>query len=103
MEQQIADLEHRLRETTGQCAELREEIDEAGQAHAATDARWRDNYETLKGRTLNRLIEESSLLEEGLHALKREPPKVRVMIDHAERAIEGLKREAENIRRDTTA
>lgn len=28
---------------------------------------------------------------------------VRVMIDHADRAIEGLKREAEQIRRDTTA
>ena len=103
LEQQIENLERRLHETAGQCAELREELDEARQAHAATDARWRDNYETLKGRTLNRLIEESSLLEEGLHALKREPPKVPVMIDHAERAIEGLTGEAEKIRRDTTA
>ena len=103
LEKQIADLERRLRETQEQRAELREELDESREAHATTDARWRDNYETLKGRTLNRLIEESSLLAEGLHALKREPPKVWVMIDHAERAIEGLKREAEKIRRDTRA
>ena len=82
---------------------LRERLNEETQAHSARDARWRDDYETLKGRTLDRLIEESSLLEEGLHALKREPPKVRVMVDHAERAIESLKREAEQIRRDTLA
>ena len=103
LERQIANLEGRLRETEGQCAELRERLDEAEQAHAAKDARWRDDFERLKGRALNRLVEESALLEEGLHALKREPPKVRVMIDHAERAIEGLKGEAEQIRRSTTA
>ena len=103
LERQIANLEGRLCETEGQCAELRERLDEAEQAHAAKDARWRDDFERLKGRALNRLIEESALLEEGLHALKREPPKIRVMIDHAERAIEGLKGEAEQIRRSTTA
>ena len=103
LEQQIAELERKLRATEGRCAELRAELNAAKQAHAAKDAQWRDNYETLKGRTLNRLIEESTLLEAGLHALKRDPPKVRVMIDHADRAIEGLKREAEQIRRDTTA
>ena len=103
LEQQIEELERKLRETEGRCAELRAELEEAKQTHAAKDARWRDDYETLKGRTLNRLIEESTLLEAGLHALKREPPKVRVMIDHADRAIEGLRREAEQIRRDTTA
>ena len=103
LEHQITELERQLRETEERCAGLRTELEEATQTHAARDARWRDNYETLKGRTLNRLIEESTLLEAGLHALKREPPKVRVMIDHADRAIEGLKREAERIRRDTTA
>lgn len=102
LEQQIAELERRIRETEGRCVELSAELKEAKEAHAATDAQWRDNYETLKGRTLNRLIEESALLEAGLHALRRDPPKVRVMIDHADRAIEGLKREAEQIRRDTT-
>ena len=103
LEQRVADLESRLRQTQEQCQALREQLEEATQAHATKDARWRDDHETLKGRTLHRLIEESSLLEEGLHALKRDPPKVRVMIDHAERAIESLKREAEKIRRDTSA
>ena len=103
LEERLTELEARIRETEEQYAELREQLDEAQQGHAATDARWRDNYETLKGRVLNRLNRESSLLEEGLHALKRESPKVEVMIDHAERAIEGLKKEAEQIRRSTTA
>ena len=103
LEQQVAERERRLRQTEVEREESRKQLDEARQAHAASDARWRDDYETLKGRALNRLIEESSLLEEGLHALKREPPKVRVMIDHAERAIDGLKREAEQIRRNTSS
>ena len=102
LEQQVTELERRLRQAEVEREENRDQLDEAKQAHAASDARWRDDYETLKGQTLNRLIEESSLLEEGLHALKREPPKVRVMIDHAERAIDGLKREAEQIRRNTS-
>ena len=55
----------------------------------------------MKGQTLRRLNEDSALLEEGLHALQREPPKVGVMIDHAERAIDGLKRAAERIGRET--
>lgn len=103
LQQQVAELERRLRQTEVEREESRVQLGEAQQAHAANDARWRNDYETLKGRTLNRLIEESSLLEEGLHALKREPPKVQVMIDHAERAIDGLKREAEQIRRNTSS
>lgn len=52
-----------------------------------------DGYESLRGRVLGKLRTELTLLDEGLRALKKEPPKVHVMIDHAERAIDGLKRE----------
>jgi hypothetical protein len=80
-------------------------------AHAANDlllkekqqrendsAHFRDDYGKLRGRLLQRIREEVSLLDEGLQALRREPPKVHVMVDHAERAIENLKREIERLR-----
>lgn len=60
----------------------------------------RDDYVKLRGRVLHRIKQELSLLEDGLHALRRNPPKVHVMDDHAERAIEGLKREARRLERD---
>ena len=58
----------------------------------------KDDYEKLRGRVMRCLKDELSLLNDGLHALRREPPKVYVMVDHAERAIDGLKREMERLR-----
>ena len=57
-------------------------------------------YAKLRGRVLHRFRQEVSLLENGLHALRRNPPKVHVMDDHAERVIDGLKREMQGLRRD---
>ena len=101
LEQQITQLEDKLRHTTAECEQLRQERHKLRETHTTNEARWRHEYETLKGQTLRRLNEDSSLLEEGVQALQREPPKVGVMIDHAERAIDGLKRAAERIRRET--
>ena len=58
----------------------------------------RSDYEELRGRVLHRLRQEVTLLDEGLHALRKQPPKVHVMEDHAERAIDGLKKEIARIR-----
>lgn len=57
----------------------------------------RDDYEKLRGRVLRRLKSETTLLDEGLQALRRDPPKVHVMLDHADRAIGGLKSEIRNL------
>ena len=56
-----------------------------------------DNMVKIKGRMLHRIKSEVRLLENGLIALQRNPPKVDIMIDHAERAISGLKAEIENL------
>lgn len=53
----------------------------------------KDAYETLRGRVLNTLRSEVMLLDEGLHALRRDSPKIHVMDDHAERAMDALKSE----------
>ena len=68
-------------------------IQELTQAHDDAKAHWNADYAKLKGQTLRRQREELTLLSEGLHALRCNPPKVHVMIDHVERVIDGLKRD----------
>ncbi len=51
------------------------------------------DYKILKDRVQRCLEQELELLGLGLSALRRDPPKVHVMEDHAERAIDGLKTE----------
>ena len=68
------------------------------QAHENAKAHWKDDYEQLRGQVLRRLNDELPLLVDGLHALRRDPPKVHIMIDHAERAIEGLESEVKRLR-----
>ena len=72
---------------------------EEGRSHKIQSTRQRDDYERLRGRLLRKLNDTSVLLDEGLHALTRDPPKVRVMVDRAELAIDGLKSEIERLRR----
>ncbi|HRQ76173.1 MAG TPA: hypothetical protein PK098_09675 [Phycisphaerales bacterium] len=58
----------------------------------------RDDYESLRARVLRSLGRELDLLETGLQALRRDPPKVHVMVDHAERAMAGLHDEVEQLK-----
>jgi hypothetical protein len=43
------------------------------------------------------LTRELELLDEGMLAIKREPPKVHVMVDHGERAMGGLRDEIKSL------
>ena len=79
---------------------LTDELRAAQQSHRDDIAHSGDEYAKLRGRILHRIKQELSLLEDGLHALRRDPPKVHVMDDHAERAIDGLKREVQRLTRD---
>ena len=98
LEEQIAHVERNLTEATAEAERVLKELEETSRAHATARAHWKDDYEQLRGQMRRRLKEELSLLDEGLHALRREPPKIHVMVDHAERAIDGLKREMERLR-----
>ena len=79
---------------------LEDQVAAERREHENEKAHLRDDYEKLRGQVLHRLRQEVTLLEEGLYALKKEPPKIHVMVDHAERAIQGLRREIERIVRD---
>ena len=69
---------------------LLETLETERESHAHARVHLGDDKEQLRSRLLRRLKNEASLLEEGLHALRREQPKIHVMEDHAERALEGI-------------
>jgi len=77
---------------------LEEQLQRERREYEDQKAYLRSDYEELRGRVLHRLRQEVTLLDEGLHALRRQPPKVHVMEDHAERAIDGLKKEIARIK-----
>ena len=90
-EERLAEVQAKLTESRNDICRLKMELEQQIQANANERAHLKDDYEQMRGQVLRRLRDELALLDEGLHALKRNPPKVHVMIDHAERAIEGLK------------
>lgn len=94
-------LKARLTTSQAEVSRLGAELKQESQIHADDRAHLKDNYEQLRGQVLRRLKNELSLLDEGLQALRRNPPKVHVMIDHAERAIDGLKREIERLQENS--
>jgi hypothetical protein len=86
----IADLESRI-------ATLKYEAEAEMASARIAQTHLRDDMETLRTRLLRRLKEDVQLLSDGLIALTRVPPKIDVMTDHAERAIEALKREIKKL------
>ena len=98
LEEQLTVAAEELNATLVEVNRLTNELQQQTQAHEDDSAHKEDDYATLRGQVLGRLRHELALLNEGLQALKRDPPKVHVMIDHAERAINGLKSEMERLR-----
>ncbi len=96
---QVKRLEGQLDAERTQVKRLEGQLDAEQQAHKNAIAHRRNEYAKLRGRVLHRFRREVSLLEDGLYALRRTPPKVPVMEDHAERAIDGLKREMQALER----
>jgi len=76
-------------------AELQAALDaDAALSHA------KDDYERLRTRVLRRLTREVELLDEGMLAIKREPPKLHVMTDHGDRALTGLREEIKSLQKE---
>ena len=98
VKEKLAESQKKLTQTQSKVDRLEEELRQEIQTHANDRIHLKDDYEKLRGQVLHRLKAELSLLDDGLHALRREPPKVHVMVDHAERAIDGLKQEMKRLR-----
>ncbi|MXZ75184.1 MAG: hypothetical protein F4207_02795 [Gemmatimonadetes bacterium] len=91
------EIQSTLYDTQVKADSLKKLLEKERQDHANDSAHLKDDYETLRGQVLRRLNEELALLEAGLHALRRNPPKVNVMVDHAERVIDGLRDECNRL------
>ncbi|MEN8133892.1 MAG: hypothetical protein ABFS45_27790, partial [Pseudomonadota bacterium] len=91
------ELQRDIEERDRKISKLHEVLQTEKQTHEHTRMHLSDDLEHLRSRLLRRLKAEVSLLDEGLHALRRDPPKIRVMEDHAERALDGLKREIKEL------
>ena len=100
LQNRVMQLENDLRSARADVTKLCGRLESAKQDHDNERAYLQDDYAQLKGRVVRRLREEVTLLNEGLHALRRNPPKIHVMEDHAERAIDRLKRELDRLKRE---
>jgi len=83
-------IKHEQEESVVKICQLENELINERKAHAHARVHLGDDKEQLRARLLRRLKTEATLLEEGLHALRRNPPKIHVMDDHAERVLDGL-------------
>lgn len=93
LEAELAALNDRMVTVQRTIATLEQDI-VANRAQAdSRESHLRDEFERLRTRLLRRLTRELELLDEGILALRRDPPKVRVMEDHADRAASGLREE----------
>jgi hypothetical protein len=97
LEERLEMIEKSLAEAKAESDRLANELRRAVEAWDTDKVHLHDDYERLRGNVLRRLKEEIALLDEGLHALRRDPPKIHVMLDHAERAIDGLKVEIQRL------
>lgn len=73
--------------------ELITALDIEKQAHDNARIHLGDDLESFRTRVVRRLKSEVKLLDEGLHALRDNPPKIWIIEDHVERVIDGLKKE----------
>jgi hypothetical protein len=97
-EDDLAAVDSQLKDVQGRVDALAQELTTEREGRAADAAHARDDYQRLRGSVLQRLKEDVSLLDEGLQAISRDTPKIHVMVDHAERVIQALRREMDRLR-----
>jgi len=93
----VNELTEELNDREAKITAINTQMEKQKQDYENRLAHARDDHENLRARVLRRLKEDVRLLDEGVHALQRDPPKVRVMEDHAERTLDGLRREIQQL------
>jgi hypothetical protein len=85
-----ADLSVRLKVSESETSALKQQlVDE--------DRLARDRQETIRARVSRTLKSDVALLHVGLEAIRRDPPRVGVMDDHADRVCESLRKELQQL------
>ena len=91
------ELQGNLDELRARSQQLENLIEENEKRYEASLTHAADDLERMRSRILRRIEDELELLDDGLAALRRNPPKTHVMEDHAERAISGLRNELRSL------
>ena len=90
LDQSIQELNGQVKKRDETVRTLADELENEKSAHTNSRVHLGDDPEHMRSSVVRRLKREVSLLTEGLQALRKDPPKYRVMDDHAERVLEGL-------------
>ncbi len=90
-EERVQALEQKTQLLSSDIQVLQTQLEQAKQKHEADMIHAANDLEQLRSRVVRAIESEVDLLQEGLAALRRDPPKTHVMDDHAERAINGLR------------
>jgi septal ring factor EnvC (AmiA/AmiB activator) len=85
-----ADLSMRLKVSESETSALKQQL-------ADEDRLARDRQETIRARVSRTLKSDVALLHVGLEAIRRDPPRVGVMDDHADRVCESLRKELQQL------
>jgi hypothetical protein len=96
-EVRVQALEQQVKHLSSAIEGLKAEFTQAEQEHKSAMTHAENDMDQLRSRVTRRMEAEVDLLQEGLLALRRDPPKTHVMDDHAERAISGLKAEMRSL------
>lgn len=76
------------------------EMEALRRQHAVEKTHLQHELEQLRGRLVKRLTDSVDMLEVGLSALRRDTPRVPVMVERAEHVVDELRAEVQELREE---
>ena len=103
-ETQLADTAQQLEDVRSELQALREssaaEMETLRRQHAVEKTHLQHELEQLRGRLVKRLTDSVDMLEVGLSALRKDTPRVPVMVERAEHVVDALRAEVQVLREE---
>jgi hypothetical protein len=101
-ETQLSDTAQQLESARAELQALREssaaEMEALRRQHAVDRTHLQHELEQLRGRLVKRLTDSIDMLEVGLSALRKDTPRVPVMVERAEHVVDALRAEVQELR-----
>jgi hypothetical protein len=103
-ETQLADTAQQLEDVRAELQALREssaaEMEDLRRQRAVEKTHLQHELEQLRGRLVKRLTDSVDMLEVGLSALRKDTPRVPVMVERAEHVVDALRAEVQQLRKE---
>lgn len=103
-ETQLNDTAEQLEAVRAELQALREsssaEMEDLRQQHAVDRTHLQHELEQLRGRLVKRLTDSVDMLEVGLSALRKDTPRVPVMVERAEHVVDALRAEVKELKEE---